>query len=279
MSFIPFYRELVEVLIGLENLKRSLSHIMRGIRIVERLSAEYIVEVRSAMSKKEISRLRREYLGRVSSVIKRLGNDFKLLSEANRKLSRIPDIDPEKPTIIVAAVPNVGKSTLVRKVSSAKPEIAPYPFTTRNLILGHIKIDEVNIIQIMDTPGLLDRPLSEKNPIELQAVTALKYLADVIIFLIDPTYHSGYPLDYQLRVLQEIKANFKEIPIVIAINKIDIAKHDEIRIAKEQLLKVFERINLYEISAAKGVNLDKLIKDAIKIALNRKASGGLIHQT
>jgi len=279
MSFIPFYRELVEVLIGLENLKRSLSHIMRGIRIVERLSAEYIVEVRSAMSKKEISRLRREYLGRVSSVIKRLGNDFKLLSEANRKLSRIPDIDPEKPTIIVAAVPNVGKSTLVRKVSSAKPEIAPYPFTTRNLILGHIKIDEVNIIQIMDTPGLLDRPLSERNPIELQAVTALKYLADVIIFLIDPTYHSGYPLDYQLRVLQEIKANFKEIPIVIAINKIDIAKHDEIRIAKEQLLKVFERINLYEISAAKGVNLDKLIKDAIKIALNRKASGGLIHQT
>ena len=279
MSFIPFYRELVEVLIGLENLKRSLSHIMRGIRIVERLSAEYIVEVRSAMSKKEISRLRREYLGRVSSVIKRLGNDFKLLSEANRKLSRIPDIDPEKPTIIVAAVPNVGKSTLVRKVSSAKPEIAPYPFTTRNLILGHIKIDEVNIIQIMDTPGLLDRPLSEKNPIELQAVTALKYLADVIIFLIDPTYHSGYPLDYQLRVLQEIKANFKEIPIVIAINKIDIAKHDEIRIAKEQLLKVFERINLYEISAAKGVNLDKLIKDAIKIALNRKASGGPIHQT
>ncbi len=268
---IPFYRELADVLVGVERMKRSLSHVLWGLRLVERLTGQYALRAKGCFSKEEALIIRREYFGRIASVIRELDDDFRLLAEAKIKLSKLPDIDPRLPTVVVAAAPNVGKSTLVHKVSSAKPEIAPYPFTTKGLIVGHIEVTRAVRVQVVDTPGLLDRPLSERNQIELQAIVALKHIADVIIFLVDPTMHSGYPLDYQLRVLREIKDSFTGIPLLIAMNKIDIATEEE-RIRTKELLSRYGKV--YEISAKKDIGLDELMKDAIEIAMKRKAIGG-----
>jgi nucleolar GTP-binding protein len=82
----------------------------------------------------------------------------------------------------------VGKSSLLRCLSSAKPEIAQYPFTTKEIHVGHIEKTEKYItkrFQIIDTPGLLDRPLSKRNEIEKQAIAALTHLADLIVFVLD----------------------------------------------------------------------------------------------
>ena len=75
--------------------------------------------------------------------------------------------------------------------------------------------------QVIDTPGLLDRPLEERNEIELQAISALKHVGSVILYIIDSSETCGFSLDKQTHLLDEIKKEFA-VPILVAANKTDI---------------------------------------------------------
>ncbi len=123
----------------------------------------------------------------------------------------------------------MGKSLLVRRISSAKPKIASYPFTTKGISVGHFDSGGFTY-QVIDTPGLLDREMEKRNEMELKAVLALRYLANVIVFVIDPSEYCGYGLDSQLRILSDIKSSFSDIPIIEVENKMDIVKLDSERI-------------------------------------------------
>jgi nucleolar GTP-binding protein len=72
----------------------------------------------------------------------------------------------------------------------------------------------------MDTPGLLDRPMYERNYIERQAITAIQYLDAVVMFIIDPSESCGYEVEDQRRLLLEIRENFK-LPLLVVSNKAD----------------------------------------------------------
>ncbi len=145
------------------------------------------------------------------------------MSEAREKLRWIPAIDPELPTILVAGYPNVGKSSFILQVTDAKPEVASYPFTTKGIQVGHF-IQNDQKYQVVDTPGLLDRPFEDRNEIERQAIAALRHLEGVVLFIIDPSGHSGFPLEPQLR-LAECIDDFIELPVLIVSNKSDLAAY------------------------------------------------------
>jgi nucleolar GTP-binding protein len=156
------------------------------------------------------------------------------------------------PLIVVAGPPNVGKSSLVRALSSAEPEVAEYPFTTKNISLGHFKVDGYTV-QIMDTPGLLDRPMDERNEIERQAILALKLVANIVIYLFDPSPFRYYPIENQLRILEDIKRNFMGLHIIKVINKIDIAD-EELRVEE-----VLGGEDIIKISVVTGEGIDRLM--------------------
>ncbi|MEM3327179.1 MAG: GTP1/OBG family GTP-binding protein, partial [Thermoproteus sp.] len=92
-----------------------------------------------------------------------------------------------------------------------------------------------------------------------QAVLALRHLAKVILFVVDPTYHSGYDPHIQINIYNSIKNNFN-VPIVVILNKIDIADREEIRKIEELF-----GTNLIYISAklCKGIEelKNKILED------------------
>jgi nucleolar GTP-binding protein len=210
-----FYYELTDVLVGIEKLKMSLASIDWASKKIHEVARSYVGTVRNSDIPEPV---RKEAFGRLASIIKSINKDLLFLNEARNILRKLPEVGDE-PTIVVAGYPNVGKSSFVAKITGASPEVAPYPFTTKGVTIGHFFREGIRY-QVMDTPGLLDRPMSERNDIERQAITAIRFLDAVVMFMIDPSESCGYEIEDQKRLLAEIRENF-ELPLLVVANKAD----------------------------------------------------------
>lgn len=270
----PFYRELLSIIVDLNFLKKSLSRIYGAAFILNKVAKEHILAIRRAEDRASIVKQRRAYFGRLKSILEDLNKDFKIVRAAQIKILKLPDINPEIYSVVVAGPPNVGKSSLVRALTRAKPEVREYPFTTKSITVGHLTIGST-VVQVLDTPGLLDRPLSERNRIELQAILALKYLADLIIFMFDPTETCGFTLDYQIGVLHEILSSFKDVPFAYVANKIDIASHEHVEKMNKIARNLLATDKVIFISAKEGINLDIVKKIIERYVKEREKERGI----
>jgi len=245
----PFYLGLVDVVIGKDKLKKSLGAMDWCRGSIARVSRASRKEIASARTIDRIDAVRRAAYGRISSFVKQVGGELEFLSKARDLLRHLPSIDPELPTVVVAGAPNVGKSQLVRSISTAKPRVDTYPFTTQEISIGILQ-KRYWKYQVIDTPGLLDRPLGERNAIELRAILALKHLADVIVFVLDPSESCGYTLKEQEHLLSSLGEEFSGVPMIVVENKADLLRRDS----------SFKRI-----SASSGEGVDVLVEEVLGI--------------
>jgi nucleolar GTP-binding protein len=81
---------------------------------------------------------------------------------------------------------------------------------------------------VIDTPGILDHPLDERNTIEMQAITALAHLNACILFFIDISETCGYTIEQQISLFTNVKPLFQAKPLVIVLTKIDLVKYAEV---------------------------------------------------
>ncbi|MBY9021031.1 MAG: 50S ribosome-binding GTPase, partial [Candidatus Lokiarchaeota archaeon] len=237
-----FYKELAMLLVDVDELRLTLGKLNGILPVLRKLQREFSKKLSQIESPKDADRIRREAFGRVSSIINKQNPNLEYLNKIRGRLKEIPSIDDTLRCIVVAGYPNVGKSSFVKQVSTNKKiEVQEYPFTTKKLNIGHFSIEKrFNKIklQILDTPGILDRPMSKRNNIELQAVLALRLISDLIFFVFDPTPACGYSIDSQLDLFYEVKTNLTkqgETPVVIIFNKMDLANLDEIKYLRDKL--------------------------------------------
>ncbi len=100
--------------------------------------------------------------------------------------------------------PNVGKSSLVKLLSSGTPEVQNYPFTTRSIKVGHFFLDGKRH-QVTDTPGLLDRADGTRNAMEMLTLAALDCLPTSVLFVMDLTEECGTSVQEQWAIRQEVR--------------------------------------------------------------------------
>ncbi len=221
----PFYREMADIIVGVDAIRISLSRLRWASKQIRDITKTHIARIKRDKDRARPA-IRKAAFGRMSSVIKSIEKDLLFLNDARNKLRKMPTIDPALPTILIAGYPNVGKSSFIVSVTDARPEIASYPFTTQGVYVGHFTRDDQRY-QVVDTPGLLDRPISERNEIERQAIAVLRHLQGVILFIIDPSEHSGYPLDSQLRVAEDLKG-WAKLPVLVVANKSDLTSYENV---------------------------------------------------
>ena len=256
----PFYKSLVSLIIDVDRFRMDLAILKSSTEVLNKILREESRKIRRAKTITELREIRKEAIGRYFSVMKRMDDILNRVRGMQLKLIKLQAIDPTLITIVVAGPPNVGKSSFVRAVSRAKPEVREYPFTTKSITIGHI-FKEGYKIQILDTPGLLDRPLDKRNPIEMQSIISIKYLASIVLVLLDPSETCGYPIDYQLNVLYDIWSMFKNIPIIVALNKIDLKINEEkINRIKSQIAEKTNIHEIYTISIEKKINVNKILQ-------------------
>ncbi len=221
----PFYREMVDITVGVDRIRISLSRLRWASMQTRQISREYVGKIKRARGT-DSTPIRKSAFGRFSSVIRSIEKDLLFLNVARNLLRKMPTIDPQMPAILIAGYPNVGKSSFIIRITGAKPEVASYPFTTRGIIVGHFIRDDRKY-QVVDTPGLLDRPMAERNEIERQTVAALSHLQGVVLYILDPSEHCGYPLDSQLRLAEDL-SNWIRLPMLMVANKADIKRYGDL---------------------------------------------------
>jgi len=215
-----FYRDIVDIKWGLDRVKKALGGVGWAARWARTHGPGLAYQTRKSENP---SQIRRRAVARLSSVVHQIEDDLLFLNEVRNVIRKLPHVSDEF-TVVVAGYPNVGKSSFIRLVSTASPEIAAYPFTTKGIIVGHRAIGRERM-QFIDTPRCLDRPAEERSVIERQALTAMINLASVILVILDASEHCGYPLEDQFRLLHEIE-EMVTVPVQVVINKSDITYFD-----------------------------------------------------
>ena len=159
----------------------------------------------------------------------------------------------------------MGKSTLLKALTGAEPQVASYPFTTQDILMGHFEV-RYRRYQVVDTPGLLDRPIAERNPVEQKAALALKHLANIIFFVFDPTEGCGFGVEDQINIYHDIRENF-DVEVVPVMNKADLLEEKGI----EEFKKVLGE-DVKVCSALEGEGVEEIKEEIILSGRTLKSS-------
>ncbi|XP_040581264.1 GTP-binding protein 4 [Lepeophtheirus salmonis] len=232
----PFYSDLMNVLYDRDHYKLALGQLNTAVRLIDSVGKDYVRLLKYGDSLYRCKQLKKAALGRMATIIKRQSSSLLYLEQIRQHLSRLPSIDPNTRTVILTGFPNVGKSSFINKITRADVEVQPYAFTTKSLYVGHTDYKYLRW-QIIDTPGILDHPLEERNTIEMQAITALAHLRAAVLFVLDPSEQCGYNLDSQISLFESIKPLFANKPLVLVANKTDVwGSKDELSEEKKAIL-------------------------------------------
>eukprot|EP00979_Chaetoceros_neogracilis_P015313 scaffold5678_cov267-Chaetoceros_neogracile.AAC.4 len=186
----------------------------------------------------------------------------KLIIELQKALRTTPAVRLDTPAVVLVGAPNVGKSSIVRAISSATPEVNNYPFTTRGMTLGHVQvfwkddtttaaavIPEMNEIkngrfepqelsgtyaftqlcQVMDSPGLLARSDNVRNEMEALTMAAMQHLPTAVMYVMDLSGGAGdkcSSIEDQLQLRREVRARFPRRPWIDVVAKYDLGVVD-----------------------------------------------------
>jgi GTP-binding protein len=157
--------------------------------------------------------------------------------------------------------PNAGKSTLISRISAARPKIADYPFTTLEPNLGVVQTEDQRTFVVADIPGLIEGA-HEGHGLGIQFLRHVERTS-LLLHLVDVSEMSGRDPAEDFRVILNELASFSEAlaakPMFVLATKMDAAQ-DEERIAAVEELARENSMPFFRISAVTGEGLPALIR-------------------
>ena len=225
----PFYADLINVLYSRDHYKLALAQLNTAKSLIDNIGKDYLKLLKFADSLYRAKELKRAALGRMCTLMKKLTPSLAYLEQVRQHLSRLPSIDPNTRTLLITGWPNTGKSSFLNLVTNADVEVQPYAFS-------HTDYQYVRW-QVIDTPGILDHSLEERNTIEMQAITALAHLHATILYFIDPSEQCGYSLTQQVSLFHSLQPLFSNKPLLIVANKRDLKRLEDLDISDRQLVE------------------------------------------
>jgi GTP-binding protein len=162
----------------------------------------------------------------------------------------------------IIGFPNAGKSTLISRISAARPKIADYPFTTLVPNLGVVSYDDGRTFVVADIPGLIEGA-HEGAGLGIQFLRHIERTKLLVHVLDLSPITEREPIEDYETMNRELKAYSEELsrkPQIVAPNKIDITESRE---KLKEIKKYFDdkKIKIFPISSATGDGLKELVRE------------------
>lgn len=221
---------------------------------IEKLGDNSIHKIKKTDFNNAIGFTMGKFLGKVNSLFIRNKTYFQTLESCRLFMKDFPKF-LDLPTIAICGFPNVGKSTLMKNMTNSNVEIQNYPFTTKGLMFSYIKRSEKNYIQLVDTPGLLNR--KKTNQIEQRSILVIRKYSEKLIFVFDFTENCGYTIEEQVKLFKQTKEELNK-EIIIYLSKKDIFNEEHIESAEEHTNK-FKKFKKFD----NAKDLEKHLRESI----------------
>ena len=245
----PFIKELAESSLDLAALKKALAHLSESERLIKKIKYEHLKKLHSVerMQKWQLVSLeRKKFIGRAASIVRKLQPSIEVLKAGERTMRQFPKISEECFTGVLAGFPNAGKTTMLKRLTGSEPLIAHYAFTTKTIKQGFFE-EEFCKVQVLDTPGLLDRLPEERNPAEKKAASALRHAASLVLFIADVSKNAAYDAEDNGSLLEKLLKEFEGKKFFMILNKCDSPNNElkerMLEKAREKGIKAFEEGN------------------------------------
>lgn len=261
-------------------------------------SKDWIAYTKNTASARDASAAMDEGCSRLVDLFNTLaGPSVKEILELQRSLRGAPAVRLDTPAVVLVGAPNVGKSSIVRAITSATPEVNNYPFTTRGMTLGHVEVfwsddgavskatipgegrrpntpsPEVvigryafsQLCQIMDSPGLLLRPDEERNEMEALTLAAMQHLPTAVMYVMDLSGAAGdkcSSVKDQLQLRRDVRNRFPRRPWIDVVSKYDLGVADE---ALEELEEILCGTPYVKLSIQEGFGIDELRTEVLRM--------------
>jgi GTPase len=160
----------------------------------------------------------------------------------------------------LVGLPNAGKSTLISRISAARPKIADYPFTTLEPHLGVVDRGSERSFVVADIPGLIEGAHEGAG----LGTRFLRHVerCTVLLHLVDPTTESSDPVEDVAVVLHELRSYRPELamrPRILVATKADALQEPRSLAALEELARA-DGIELQVVSAVTGRGIEELLR-------------------
>ncbi len=157
--------------------------------------------------------------------------------------------------------PNAGKSTLISRISAARPKIADYPFTTLEPNLGVVPLANNRSFVVADIPGLIEGA-SEGHGLGVQFLKHIER-TKLLVHLVDVSEASGRdPVNDFKIILKELESFNEELaakPMIVVANKMDAAQ-DLKKVKALKAAATRRKLPFFQISAVTGTGLEELVR-------------------
>jgi GTP-binding protein Era len=175
-------------------------------------------------------------------------------------MDQFPD-DFRSGFVAVMGRPNVGKSTLINRLLGTKiAATSPWPQTTRKTQMGILTLDNAQIV-FVDTPGVHNPIHKLGERMNEEALMVLEE-SDIILFVVDI---SEPPSDEDRLLASSLGKVERDIPQILALNKVDLVPKNSIQANQEQFQFLLSQAETITISSTEGENLDELISILISL--------------
>lgn len=259
----PYERSLIELTLGDGYYEKVLGQVDGLRKRVVSVGKEHASLCAKSLTKREAEERLTEGL---KIIEESFGQERKVVDDLlniAKTLRAMPVINLETPTLCLVGAPNVGKSSLVHVLSTGKPEICNYPFTTRGILMGHIVFNHQKF-QVTDTPGLLKRHDDDRNNLEKLTLAVLSYLPTAVLFVHDLSGECGTSPSDQYSIYKEIKERFDGHLWLDVVSKADLLRTSPVIYATEDRDLTQHELEKYRKSGPDGaINVSVTTEEGI----------------